>query len=59
MMNERRKRRRLSSDDDSSVLTPLYQAVSSGASLDTIQSLAQMDPSSVGHSNGGGLTPLH
>lgn len=57
--NETRKRRRLSSDADSSVLTPLYQAVSAGASLDVIQSLVQSDPSSVGRRNGGGLTPLH
>jgi len=57
--NKTQKRRRLSSDDDSTVLTPLYQAVSAGASLDVIESLVQADPTSVGRQNGGGLTPLH
>lgn len=58
-LEERSKRRRMSSDADSSVLTPLYQAVSAGAPLEVIQSLVQADPSSVGRKNGGGLTPLH
>lgn len=57
---ETRKRRRLSLEDDSSsVLTPLYQAVSAGAPLDVIQSLVRTDPSSTGRRNGGGFTPLH
>lgn len=55
--SETRKRRR--TDDSSSVLTPLYQAVSSGASLDVIQSLVRADPTATGRLNGGDLTPLH
>ena len=56
---EAHKRRRMSSDADSSVLTPLYQAVSAGASLEVIQSLVRADPAAVGRHNGGGFTPLH
>ena len=39
--------------------TRLYEAVASGSSYDTIKSLIDLDPSSTGHQNGAGLTPLH
>ena len=39
--------------------TRLYEAVASGSSYDTVKSLIDLDPSSTGHQNGAGLTPLH
>lgn len=39
--------------------TPLYEAVASGSSYDTIKSMIDLDPRSTGHQNGAGLTPLH
>lgn len=57
--SEAHKRQRMLSDAESSVITPVYQNVSAGASLETIQSLVRADPAAVGRHNGGGFTPLH
>lgn len=45
--------------NSSLLVTPLYNAVSSGAPRHVVESLLEQNPSAPSHQNNGGMTPLH